>query len=237
MSQPLIQASHPDDQYGPLPSGWEARVDSGGRRCVRTMLGLSFFDSQFLCAKILRRSQQSHNTMVPSKCTDPPILSCRSAATGASSGIAGDYLLILISHTDTTHHRLQVASRTLVDDVLESNNSGVSASHNPASLQSNTNGLPPGWEQRFTPTGRPYYVDHTYDRIFSSSIFVHVAYIVVYSAHGRQRGLDHQVLHLITGVLLGISLGLFQLAGKCASLPQAVFTSVRFPPYSLAGLV
>ncbi|KAL5533037.1 hypothetical protein ACEPAF_4813 [Sanghuangporus sanghuang] len=116
-------SSHPDDQYGPLPSGWEARIDSGGRR--------------YYVNHNNRTTQWNHPNAPARQSTQ------------------------VVPQRPPQPTPSQVASRTLVDDVLESNNAGLSTSHNPASLASNTNGLPPGWEQRFTPTGRPYYVDHT----------------------------------------------------------------------------
>lgn len=40
-------------------------------------------------------------------------------------------------------------------------NSSTQAGGSVMPASGNTDGLPPGWEQRFTPAGRPYYVDHT----------------------------------------------------------------------------
>lgn len=54
----------------------------------------------------------------------------------------------------------QINTRTVADDMLENHNNAAQAV-TPAPAAGNTDGLPPGWEQRFTPTGRPYFVDHT----------------------------------------------------------------------------
>lgn len=128
------------DQYGPLPDGWERRIDPLGRTY--------YID---------------HNTRTTT--WNRPSSSQR-ANNNAADG-------------QTNAARDQHSRRILVDDMLEATNTATSASNaggRPPSANANTaaqalaasqhqtnNGggpLPGGWEERYTPEGRPYYVDH-----------------------------------------------------------------------------
>lgn len=126
-----------EDQYGPLPTGWERRIDP---------LGRTYY--------------VDHNT--------------RSTTWNRPSASS------TVNHTaqdgETNAARDQHNRRILVDDMLEANNSGATVNRNTSVQQTNTaaaalaastntttNGagpLPAGWEERYTPEGRPYYVDH-----------------------------------------------------------------------------
>jgi E3 ubiquitin-protein ligase NEDD4 len=127
-----------EDQYGPLPAGWERRIDP---------LGRTYY--------------VDHNTR--STTWNRPVTS--SAAANAT-----------IQAGETNAAREQNQRRILADDMLE-NNAGVRGSQSmtagpgantaagalAASTNSTTPGLgqlPAGWEERYTPEGRPYYVDH-----------------------------------------------------------------------------
>ncbi|PSS22678.1 hypothetical protein PHLCEN_2v3044, partial [Hermanssonia centrifuga] len=123
-----------EDQYGPLPGGWERRIDP---------LGRTYY--------------VDHNTR--STTWNRPSAS-QTANTHAQEG-------------DTNAARDQHNRRILADDMLEAASGvGRSASAGPtntaaaalaASNNTTTNGagpLPAGWEERYTPEGRPYYVDH-----------------------------------------------------------------------------
>ncbi|CCM03910.1 uncharacterized protein FIBRA_06061 [Fibroporia radiculosa] len=123
-----------EDQYGPLPPGWERRIDP---------LGRTYY--------------VDHNTR--STTWNRPS-SSQTANTHAQDGV-------------TNAARDQHNRRILVDDMLEANNSNVARN---SSAQANTAAaalaasnnvttsgagpLPAGWEERYTPEGRPYYVDH-----------------------------------------------------------------------------
>ncbi|KZS99827.1 HECT-domain-containing protein [Laetiporus sulphureus 93-53] len=123
-----------EDQYGPLPQGWERRIDP---------LGRTYY--------------VDHNTRTT---TWNRPSSSQTANTHAQDGV-------------TNAARDQHNRRILVDDMLEANNSAVarassaqvntSAAALAASNNLTTTGagpLPAGWEERYTPEGRPYYVDH-----------------------------------------------------------------------------
>jgi E3 ubiquitin-protein ligase NEDD4 len=127
-----------EDQYGPLPAGWERRIDP---------LGRTYY--------------VDHNTR--STTWNRPVTNS-SAATNAN-----------IQAGETNAAREQNQRRILADDMLE-NAAGVRGSQSmmasgantaagaiAASTNSTTPGLgqlPAGWEERYTPEGRPYYVDH-----------------------------------------------------------------------------
>ena len=126
-----------EDQYGPLPSGWERRIDP---------LGRTYY--------------VDHNTR--STTWNRPSAS-QTVNTHAQDG-------------ETNAARDQHNRRILADDMLEANNSGnvtrapsttpqanTAAAALAASNNVTTSGagpLPAGWEERYTPEGRPYYVDH-----------------------------------------------------------------------------
>ncbi|THH19669.1 hypothetical protein EUX98_g8726 [Antrodiella citrinella] len=127
-----------EDQYGPLPGGWERRIDP---------LGRTYY--------------VDHNTR--STTWNRPSAS-QTVNTNAQDG-------------ETNAARDQHNRRILADDMLEANNSGnvtrapstappaanTAAAAVMASGNVTTSGagpLPAGWEERYTPEGRPYYVDH-----------------------------------------------------------------------------
>ena len=130
------------DQYGPLPPGWERRIDP---------LGRTYY--------------VDHNTRTTTW--------NRPSASAAVNNSAQD--------TETNAARDQHSRRILADDLLEANNPSYRASavpgpqqaatqsqtaEQPAAISTSTattagsGSLPNGWEERYTPEGRPYYVDH-----------------------------------------------------------------------------
>ncbi|KAI5124501.1 hypothetical protein M0805_003026 [Coniferiporia weirii] len=121
-----------EDEYGPLPSGWEMRTDPMNRRYY-----------------VDHNSRTTTWNRPETNATPQPSPNVEQQQTSAAA---------------------QVNRRTLVDDVLEANNSSHQVAPGAVSSASdtsssalptrNTNGLPSGWEERFTPSGRPYYVDH-----------------------------------------------------------------------------
>ncbi|KAJ7632408.1 hypothetical protein FB45DRAFT_912361 [Roridomyces roridus] len=126
-----------EDQFGPLPTGWERRIDP---------LGRTYY--------------VDHNTRTTT--WNRP---------SASAAVNNDN-----QDTETNAAREQHGRRILADDLLEANNTGSvlspststpdPATANIATTAANntttagTGSLPNGWEERYTPEGRPYYVDH-----------------------------------------------------------------------------
>ncbi len=126
-----------EDQFGPLPTGWERRIDP---------LGRTYY--------------VDHNTRSTTW--------NRPSANQATN-----------THTqdgETNAARDQHNRRILADDMLEQNTATVGRTQSVAAQPHNTAAaaiaasknvptsgagpLPAGWEERYTPEGRPYYVDH-----------------------------------------------------------------------------
>ncbi|KAI0086654.1 HECT-domain-containing protein [Irpex rosettiformis] len=123
-----------EDQYGPLPPGWERRIDP---------LGRTYYVDH-------NTRSTTWNRPSPNQTTN----------THAQEG-------------DTNAARDHNNRRVLVDDMLEAA-SGVNRSTSASATNTSTAALaasnnattggagplPSGWEERYTPEGRPYYVDH-----------------------------------------------------------------------------
>lgn len=124
-----------EDQFGPLPSGWERRMDP---------LGRTYY--------------VDHNTRSTAWNRPSTNQAVNNSTQSGETNAARD-----------NHNR-----RVLADDMLESSNPpqvarNTSTSVNTAAgaLAASTNSttagagpLPAGWEERYTPEGRAYYVDH-----------------------------------------------------------------------------
>jgi E3 ubiquitin-protein ligase NEDD4 len=124
-----------EDQYGPLPHGFERRLDP---------LGRTYY--------------VDHNTR--STTWNRPSLGGAGAAADAAAHVGA-----------TNAAREQNNRRILADDMLENQQQRpgtlVGGPTAAAALAASTNtttagagALPAGWEERYTPEGRPYYVDH-----------------------------------------------------------------------------
>jgi E3 ubiquitin-protein ligase NEDD4 len=134
-----------EDQFGPLPPGWERRVDP-----------------------LARTYYVDHNTRTTTWVRPSMNQSVNTAE----------------QQNDTNAAREQHSRRILADDLLE-DGTGASGTQPAAGTQSGTlnagsgnatqpvavggqsgqtavgsGALPAGWEERYTPEGRPYYVDH-----------------------------------------------------------------------------
>ena len=122
-----------EDQYGPLPPGWERRVDP-----------------------LARTYYVDHNTR-----TTTWVRPSMSQSDNAAE-----------QQQETNAAREQHNRRILADDLLSDTanppaagtqqqgavNAGVVAQTGQTAV--GTGALPAGWEERYTPEGRPYYVDH-----------------------------------------------------------------------------
>lgn len=124
-----------EDQFGPLPPGWERRIDP---------LGRTYY--------------VDHNTRSTTWNRPSTNQAINNSTQSGETNAARD-----------NHNR-----RILVDDMLETSNpppvtrnttttANTAAGALAASTNSTTAGagpLPAGWEERYTPEGRAYYVDH-----------------------------------------------------------------------------
>ena len=113
-----------EDQYGPLPSGWERRTDN---------LGRTYY--------------VDHSTRTTTWTRPANDASERAARARTSTA---------------ENERRQMQSRTLPENSTGNslNSSGSTQVLNTGATTAGLGELPPGWEQRVTPEGRPYYVDH-----------------------------------------------------------------------------
>ncbi|BEI87577.1 uncharacterized protein CcaverHIS019_0102950 [Cutaneotrichosporon cavernicola] len=132
--QPSAQFDSRSDQLGPLPPGWERRIDHLGRQYY-----------------------VDHNTRTTTWNRPSTDQSSNNSARIADDNAA----------------RSRLNNRLLADDILDAQ-PGTDGSHTPNSAQQQfgqgipvnqqttvgSGPLPAGWEQRFTPEGRPYFVDH-----------------------------------------------------------------------------
>jgi hypothetical protein len=139
--QPITDSHHNvntnEDQYGPLPEGWESGIDP---------LGLTYYVNHHTLS--ITRDRPSPNQAVN-------------------------------HHTqegETNAARDEHSRRILVDDLLEATSGGPNTQRSGiAGAQSvnaavvgagggtttaGSDSLPAGWEERYTPEGRPYYLDH-----------------------------------------------------------------------------
>ncbi|TDL27594.1 HECT-domain-containing protein [Rickenella mellea] len=129
-----------EDEHGPLPSGWEVRQDPIGR--------MYYVDHNTRTTTWHRPSaSRSMNTTVQASETD-------AARNQHNRRILADDLL----ESTNTSNRASQAGGVL--------NAGGRSSAAPemavatAAARAGQEGLPAGWEARFTPEGRPYFVDH-----------------------------------------------------------------------------
>ncbi|GAA5968085.1 hypothetical protein JCM11641_003723 [Rhodosporidiobolus odoratus] len=143
-----------EDQYGRLPPGWERRVDH---------LGRTYYVDHTTRTTTWTRPQRDSSAPAATGAVVPGSAPAAPAAPASSAARAG--------------------GRTTADEFLGAAEGGGSGSNTPqattpsagatgaavggaaAGQASNatTQGsgpLPAGWEQRFTPEGRPYFVDH-----------------------------------------------------------------------------
>ncbi|KAG9018720.1 hypothetical protein FRB90_010334 [Tulasnella sp. 427] len=130
-----------EDHLGPLPQGWERRVDH---------LGRTYY--------------VDHNT--------------RSTTWNRPSANIPQQQVAQAAQNDTDAARMGHNRRILADDLLDAQGSTINrnpsatpvggALNQPPQQLAGATGqttagvgqLPPGWEERHTPEGRPYYVDH-----------------------------------------------------------------------------
>jgi hypothetical protein len=179
------------DQLGPLPQGWERRIDHLGRQYY-----------------------VDHNTRTTTWNRPSDNAVSNTATQADTTGAA----------------RARHNQRTLADDMLETQPPSHSATGG-ASTPTGAGGpnatvpgnnvttagsgpLPAGWEQRFTPEGRPYFVDHNTRTTLGS--------IPVVSSSSESLVQDKATC--LSSPRRSLSSDLFLLDGKCVSLPLPEYT-------------
>ncbi|GJJ71877.1 E3 ubiquitin-protein ligase NEDD4 [Entomortierella parvispora] len=153
------QLSAYEDQHGPLPPNWERRVDQLGRTYyvdhnnrqttwTRPSLTATTPErTQELTNQTERERQQHNNRALPGE------------RSGGNSPLPAGGSSTNLSETASP---APAAATPAVAASPVAGSSGATGLA-PISLNSTTAGtgaLPAGWEQRQTPEGRPYYVDH-----------------------------------------------------------------------------
>ncbi|KAF9286602.1 hypothetical protein BGZ68_002740 [Mortierella alpina] len=146
------QLSAYEDQHGPLPPNWERRVDQLGRTYyVDHNNRQTTWTRPSMTASVPDRSQElSHQTDLERQRHNN-----RALPEERSGGNSPLPVNSSVSLPDTS----SASPTTAAAPATSSGAPGVA----PISLNSTTAGsgpLPAGWEQRLTPEGRPYYVDH-----------------------------------------------------------------------------
>ncbi|KAF9351090.1 hypothetical protein BGX26_010805 [Mortierella sp. AD094] len=151
------QLSAYEDQHGPLPPNWERRVDQLGRTYyvdhnnrtttwTRPSMTATTPDRNQEISSQTELERQRHNNR---------------ALPGEHSG--GNSPLRNHSNTNLPESNSGAAASPSVSTSGSPAVATNAAGATPISLNSTTAGsgpLPAGWEQRLTPEGRPYYVDH-----------------------------------------------------------------------------
>ncbi|MBW0511161.1 hypothetical protein O181_050876 [Austropuccinia psidii MF-1] len=143
-----------EDQYGPLPPGWERRVDH---------LGRTYYVDHNSRATTWTRPPRS----VEAQVNQQNLVQANDRQRMNSRTLADD----LLGSSDSTASTPNPSSTTTIS--TGTSNSAVPSSTTstagPVGMTATINGgtttagwgpLPAGWEQRFTPEGRPYFVDH-----------------------------------------------------------------------------
>ncbi|KAH9813931.1 hypothetical protein DFH28DRAFT_929484 [Melampsora americana] len=153
-----------EDQYGPLPTGWERRVDHLGRTYyvdhntrattwTRPPRSAEAQASQQITAQANDRQRMNNRTLADdllggtegSSSGTSPVLTPTPTGAGAP-GSSSSGALVPSSSTSTSSPA--------------NAGTGAGSTLNTGATTAGWGPLPAGWEQRFTPEGRPYFVDH-----------------------------------------------------------------------------
>ena len=141
-----------EDQYGPLPTGWERRVDH---------LGRTYYVDHTTRTTTWTRPQRE--TTAPAAETGASALARHNARTTADDFLGtGDEASVAGSAVTSSAGTPSMTTGTSANPA-PSVGAGAAAPGAGAAASTTTQGtgpLPAGWEQRFTPEGRPYFVDH-----------------------------------------------------------------------------
>ncbi|BGP45958.1 hypothetical protein JCM10450v2_001797 [Rhodotorula kratochvilovae] len=145
-----------EDQYGPLPAGWERRVDHLGRTY--------YVDHTTRTTTWTRPSRDATGAgAAPPSTTGTATGTAASSAAAARQGgrtTADEFLGTAAdgaSQGTTTPTSASAAGASAGGGGAAGAAAGTQAS---SATTQGSGPLPAGWEQRFTPEGRPYFVDH-----------------------------------------------------------------------------
>ncbi|SCZ95738.1 BZ3500_MvSof-1268-A1-R1_Chr8-1g09765 [Microbotryum saponariae] len=144
-----------EDQHGPLPIGWERRVDHLGRTY--------YVDHTTRTTTWTRPKPPTAGTNV----TGPAASAGGDGSAGRSRTTADEFLGAAegASNVGSTTSSVPTmttgtTASTVTSAVSPSTPTGGAGGASSSSTTAGQGPLPAGWEQRFTPEGRPYFVDH-----------------------------------------------------------------------------
>ncbi|CAH7672338.1 hypothetical protein PPACK8108_LOCUS7148 [Phakopsora pachyrhizi] len=151
-----------EDQYGPLPTGWERRVDHLGRTYY-----VDHNSRATTWTRPPRSSEAQASQQSASQANDRQRMNARTLADDMLGGSESGAAPSSAPNGATVSPNNTGASGPQATAVTTAGNTSSSSSPNPAGSTLSTGAttagwgpLPAGWEQRFTPEGRPYFVDH-----------------------------------------------------------------------------
>jgi E3 ubiquitin-protein ligase NEDD4 len=155
-----------EDQYGPLPQGWERRTDHLGRTYYVCIGHHQDFSSRELNTRTTQVDHNRYQDILPSAMQ--ALTSPNSRTTTWTRPSSNQSANVAEQRAEADASRQRHNRTILADDLLNANNGAdlpppPSASAILPSSNQTTNGsgpLPPGWEERFTSEGRAYYVSH-----------------------------------------------------------------------------
>jgi E3 ubiquitin-protein ligase NEDD4 len=135
-----------EDQYGPLPTGWERRVDPLARTYYVDHNTRTTTWVRPSMSHSVNTAEQQNDTNAAREQHNRRILADDLLEDGATSASGA------APATPTPSGTLNAAGGNAAASVAVGGQSGQTAVGSGV--------LPAGWEERYTPEGRPYYVDH-----------------------------------------------------------------------------
>jgi E3 ubiquitin-protein ligase NEDD4 len=138
-----------EDQYGPLPPGWERRVDQLARTYYVDHTTRTTTWNRPTPSNPVNVQERSEEVTVAREQNNRRILADEMLEDNAAPPSIG-------GGRPTT----QPGQAPPPQGALNAPGGGVVQAPNAAPTAAGTGQLPAGWEERYTPEGRPYYVDH-----------------------------------------------------------------------------
>ncbi|KAH9465586.1 hypothetical protein Pst134EA_013468 [Puccinia striiformis f. sp. tritici] len=160
-----------EDQYGQLPTGWERRVDHLGRTYyvdhntrattwTRPPRSTEAQVNQANAAQANDRQRMNNRTLADDLLAEGVSSTSSSTAmtphSSSTPPAAGESALVPASSSSSN----AVAAAAASTAAAGSGSGGGTSTIQGGSTTAGWGPLPAGWEQRFTPEGRPYFVDH-----------------------------------------------------------------------------
>lgn len=142
-----------EDQYGPLPEGWERRVDHLGRTY--------YVDHTTRTTTWTRPHSSAAENVAGATAAAATALARHNNRTTADEFLgAADSASTAGSTITSTSATPSLTTGTTVSTAPSVAGGPTAAAGAGAATTTGSGPLPAGWEQRFTPEGRPYFVDH-----------------------------------------------------------------------------